>query len=333
MKYSARYIQKNILFGIAALFLFGVTAAAAQQPVRTFTIVPPILQTPLAPGGSSEGTLKVRNETDEPVTFNAFVEDFIVTDTQGTPTILPTGSLSNKYSAASWIGVSPTRFTVPARGVQELTYFMKIPQNARPGGHYAAIVYAPVTEKGVDSTGATVNSQIGTLFSVVVDGPITEKAFVTRFFAPFFSEYGPVAITTQIKNMSDSHIRPTGTVTVKNLFGKKTVQPLMQHNIFPEAARDYVNLVGLNEFMIGPYTATFQGTYGKGNLPLMATLTFWVFPWKIAIVIILFITAGILAYLLLTKKKDGDDHTPKEEKTERKSVEELEAEREASHSA
>lgn len=314
------------------MLFVSVPLASAQSPVRSFTIVPPTLQAPLAPGANSEGTLKVRNETDEPVTFNAFIEDFIVTDTQGTPTILPAGTLSNKYSAASWIGISPTKFTIPARGVQELTYFMKIPQDARPGGHYAAIVYAPVTEKGVDSTGATVNSQIGTLFSVVVDGPITEKATVNKFSAPFFSEYGPVAITTQIKNMSDSHITPSGTVTIKNLFGKKISQPLTTHNVFPEAARDYVNLFGFDEFMIGPYTATFQGSYGKGNLPLMATLTFWVFPWKIAIVIILFIIAGILAYMLLTKKKDGNDQTPKEEKTERKSVEELEAEREATHS-
>lgn len=325
-------LKLTIKIVIVIILLTGIitTSANAQSPVRSFTIVPPTIQTPLLPGGTNEGTLKIRNDTDEAVTFNVFIEDFIVTDTHGTPTILPAGTLANKYSAASWIGVSPTRFTVPAHDRQELTYFMKVPQDARPGGHYAAIVYAPVTEKGAESTGATVNSQIGTLFSVVIDGQYNEKAFVTRFFAPGFSEYGPIPVETQIKNMSDSHIRPIGKVTLTNMLGGKTTQMLKENNIFPEAARDYVNLFG-QHWMFGRYVATFEGTYGKtNNLPLMATVVFWVFPWKVIVVIILLIIAAILGYMLMTKKKtDGDDTSS----TAPRNVEEAEALAESKKSA
>lgn len=286
------------------------SSAHAQSPVRSFTIIPPSVLTPLAPSGQSEGTLKIRNDTDEAVTFNVLIQDFIVTDTHGTPTLLPPGTLSNKYSAASWIGVSPTRFTVPAHERQELTYFMRVPQDARAGGHYAAVVYAPITEKGVDSTGATVNSQLGTLFSITIDGPIKQEALVTRFFTGGFQEYGPVDIETQIKNMGDEHIRPVGKITVTNMLGGKEDQATKQHNIFPEAARDYVNIMG-QKWMFGRYVATFEGTYGRtNNLPLTATVAFWVFPWKLILVIILFIVAAVLGYMLLTKKKD-DDTTPR----------------------
>lgn len=324
MKKSAPwYIWLLLVLGMGML----APEADAQSAVRSYTIVPPAIQTPLKPGETSEGILKVRNETDEPVTFNVQVQDFVVLDTHGTPTILPPDTLSNKYSAASWIGVSPTQFTVPAHGVQELTYFMKVPPDGRPGGHYAAIVYAPVTEKGVDSTGATVNSQIGTLFSIVIDGPITEQATVTKFTAPFFSEYGPVAIETQIKNMSDSHIRPIGKITVTDMLGKKQEALLEERNIFPEANRDYVNLFG-QKWLFGRYVATFEATYGKNNAPLSATVAFWVFPWKIAVVIILFIIAAILGIMLMKKKKDKDGPTP-EQPAPRRTVEEIEAETEA----
>jgi len=283
--------------------------ASAQTPVRSYTISPPSILAPLTPGQRSEGVVKLRNETDEPISFTVLIEDFIVTDTHGTPTILPPDTLSNKYSASSWIAIYPNSFTIQPHQRQEMNYYIQIPSDARPGGHYAAVVFSPITEKGVDSTGATVQSQLGTLFSVVIDGPIREKAEVSRFFAPTFQEYGPIPVETQIKNMSDAHIRPVGNITMTNMLGGKSVQPLKEHNIFPEAARDYVNLFG-EKWMLGRYTATFEATYGKNNQTLMATVAFWVIPWKIIIVIILFIIAAILAYMLLTKKKDGETSPP-----------------------
>ena len=45
--------------------------------------------------------------------------------------------------------------------------------------------------------------QVGTLFYVTVNGPITENATVSKFFANPFQEYGPVKVLTQIKNMGD----------------------------------------------------------------------------------------------------------------------------------
>lgn len=283
-------------------------SANAQEQVRSFTISPPTLTVPTAPGKSAEGVMKIRNETDSPVTFTARVQDFIVSDTRGTPTILPADTLSNKYSASSWIGISPTKFTVAPNQRQEISYFIQIPRDAKPGGHYAAIVYEPTSAKGVDSSGATVNSQIGTLFSITIDGPIKENALVTKLFTPFFQEYGPVAIQTQIKNLGDEHIKPLGTVTVTNMLGGKEMQPLHENNIFPEAARDYANIMG-QKWMFGRYEASFQATYGRGNiLPLSATMVFWVFPWKLFIVIILIIIAAILGYMLM--KKQGKDQVP-----------------------
>ena len=316
-KFNSKFKSFYFLLAILpfAFLLLPLQQVHGQSLVRSYTITPPTLVTPLAPGKTSEGIMAVRNETDETVTFNLQIQDFIVTDTHGTPKILPADTLSNKYSAASWIGVSPTRFTLQPHGRQQLNYFIQIPSNARPGGHYAAVVYAPVTEKGVDSTGATVNSQIGTLFSITIAGPITEKAVVSKFSTPFFQEYGPIALSTQIQNLGDEHIHPLASVTLTSWFGKQ-VQPFHENNIFPQAARDYVNIMG-KTWMFGRYVATLQGTYGRSNtLPITATVVFWVIPWKLIVVIILFIIAAVLGYMLMTKKSDrsasggNDDQTP-----------------------
>lgn len=290
-----------VVFLITSILLV-VQPVHGQEKVRSFTIIPPAIQQPLQKGQTAEGVLKIVNETEAPITFKASVQDFIVSDTHGTPTFLPPNTLSKNYSAASWIAISPNTFTVAPHKRAQLQYFLQVPLNGRPGGHYAAVVYHPVVDKGVDSTGATVNAQIGTLFYITVDGPIKEYATITRFFVPGFQEYGPVAIQTQVKNFGDQHIRPIGTVTVKNMLGGKTIQALEQRNIFPQAARDYVNIFG-QKFMFGRYEATFAGTYGKNNtLPLMATVVFWVFPWKITLVIILILIALILSLMLMRKK-------------------------------
>ena len=278
------------------------------------TITPPTVAYTLDPGGTSEGQMKIINDSTAPITFTVDVQDFIVVDTIGTPNILPPNTLNSKYSGAAWIGVTPQKFTVLPGQKQDLNYYIQVPKDAKPGGHYAATIYTAASD-GIKGTGTAVNAQIGTLFYITVKGPVTEKAEITKFFTNSFQEYGPVKILTQIKNFSDVHIKPTGTISVTGLFYNKT-QNLPEHNIFPETARDSESIVG-ETFMIGRYKAVLLATYGlNNNLPLTATLYFWVFPWRLVLIIVLVIIALILLTMYLRKRKKthtkGTD-TPKKD--------------------
>ena len=316
---------KGLLF---LLFTFSVLSftfvkASAQVLSRTFTVTPPTVSVSGDPGYQTSGTMAVINDSNIPLTFKADMQDFIVEDTQGTPEILPANTFMKTYSAAAWMGVTPQVFTVQPKQRQELNYFIQVPGNAKPGGHYAAVVFTPVNPKGqIQNTGATVNGQIGTLFSIAVNGPIKESATVTKFFANGFAEYGPVSILTQIKNYGDLHIRPKGTITVSDMLGKKVVLPLSEYNIFPQAARDYQNQFG-GKFMIGRFKAELLASYGvNNNLPLAATVYFWIFPWKIVAVVTLAIIAVILGFLYYRKngfkkpsrgkKSDAKEEPPSE---------------------
>jgi len=213
--------------------------ASAQEFVRTMTITPPTASYTLEPGGKTEGQMKIINDSSAPLTFSVNVQDYIVVDTIGTPNILPPNTLNSKYSAAAWMGVTPNKFTVQPGQRQVVEFFIQVPPDAKPGGHYAAAIYTPET-KGGKETGATVNAQIGTLFYLTIKGPIKEQAEISKFLTNSFQEYGPVKILTQIKNLGDLHITPKGTIAVSGLFYNKT-QDLPTHNIFPETARDFEN--------------------------------------------------------------------------------------------
>ena len=307
--------RTTMLAVVLLLVLSVVTIATAQEVQRTFTLVNPTLEHKLNPGDTAEGTTKIINEGSTPLTFNVGVQDFIVSDTIGTPNLLPPSTLDAKYSAAAWIGVTPSTFTVNPRDKQVINYYIQVPRDARPGGHYAAIVYTPVVKKGANATGGVVNTEIGSIFYITINGPITEKSIVSKFFANGFSEYGPVNILTQIKNLGDLHTKAKGTITVSGLFYNQS-QNLSDFNVFPGAARDYQNSFG-QTLMLGRYKAELLASYGQNNnLPLTATLYFWVFPWRLAVIIILIVIAAILLKMYLKKRKTGGPKEVNETKTE-----------------
>jgi hypothetical protein len=302
-------IKGSIVVGATLLTIVSISGIAfAQEVQRTYTVINPQIEVKLNPGGRSEGTTELVNDTNAPLTFNLTVRDYVVNDTNGTPTFLPAGTFNNKYSAASWIAIDPGTITLTPHQVQKINYYIQVPANARPGGHYAGIVYAPAT-KTEQKTGGIINTQIGSLFYVTVNGPITENSIVSKFFANSFQEYGPVKVLTQIENLGDLHITPKASITVSGLFFNST-QNLPTHNIFPETTRDFQNSIG-QTFMIGRYKATLMGSYGvNNNMPLVAGIYFWVFPWKLALVIVLIIVAIVLAVLYLRKRKKNGPTEP-----------------------
>lgn len=311
----------NLIFAtlvilLASYFLLhtSVPSALAQETQRTYTVINPQIDVSLDPGKTSEGTTKVINETNVPLTFNLTIQDYVVNDTKGTPTFLPPSTLDSKYSAASWIAITPNTFTLNPHESQQIKYYVSIPANARPGGHYAGIVYTPEV-KPQTGTGGIVNTQIGSLFYVTVNGPVKENAVVSKILANSFQEFGPVRVLTQIKNLGDLHIKPTGKVNVSGLFNNSSYD-LTESNIFPETARDYENYVGQKWLMLGRYKVELMATYGANNLPLSATVYFWVFPWRLFILIILIIIAIILGTKYYKKKKNTTHKGTHEAKNE-----------------
>ncbi len=300
-----------VVFSGVILYTFYLilnTGVASAQYLKSLTISPPTIEKIVSPGDKVEGELKIINDGDLPLSFNVEIQDYIVVDANGTPNLMPLNTLNSKYSAAAWLGINPGVVSVEPHKRQIFNYYLQVPKDARPGGHYAAVVYKPALEKSL-GTGSSINSVMANLFYITVKGDITEKASVTKFLANLFNEYGPISIKAQIKNMGDLHIKPKGSITVTDLLGRKSEVKLSERNIFPgDGLRDYEESVG-SKWMLGPYTAKLAAIYGqKNNLPLNASVTFWVLPWKIGLLIVLIIILVILGKLYLNKAKKQNDH-------------------------
>jgi len=322
-KLLTKKLRTGVLLGALSLSLVTTLVAskllapkifAQVEGGRSITISPPSLPFSLKPGDKTEGQLALINDSNTDITFTISAFDMIVQDDKGTPEVLPAGTImNNKYAASSWIGVDSPTLRVLAHTRETLRYYVQVPADAGPGGHYAAIVYRPAKIEAAKGSGAAINQQLATLVYFDVAGPIKESAQVKRFVAPGFSEYGPIKLTTEIANYGDTHIKPIGTISVNNMLGKTIVtRKLSEANIFPGGISRVIEETMGEKWMLGRYEAKLMATYGRSNnLPLVANVAFWVFPWKIAVLILVLLVAATLGYLFMRKhKKHGPTHTP-----------------------
>jgi len=300
---------KKILLLPLLLFFLSPQKINAQTAIG-LSAIPPRLEVTIKADGAVSQVIKVRNESKEERTISTEVRDFIVTDNIGTPTILnDIDNTNNRWAASSWIQVSPSTIKLKPGETKNLTLTILPPKNALPGGHYAMIVHRPDRSSSLDSTGASIQANVGTLVYITIPGNIKQNAIVEKFTAPSFSEFGPIDFQTTVKNSSDIHIQPVGAITVKNWFGGKTAQlNLEPTNIFPYTTRDFQNTLN-KKWLFGRYSANFNAIYGTNGSLISATLFFWVIPWRLLILIGAAI--AIIITLIVIKKKYPKNKQPK----------------------
>ena len=309
----------NLIFSFC-LLAFGFPSSSLAQSALGLTAIPPRLEITVNPGQVITREIKVRNESNQEKTISTSSKDFIVTDDFGTPLQVEASDQSdNRWAASSWIQISPTRLKLKPGETKSLIVTIITPENALAGGHYAMILHTPNNQTVISQTGASIETNVGTLVYLTVAGDIAENASIKEFSAPKFSEYGPINFKTIITNLSDLHITPAGAINVYNTFGLKSSQiNLGNTNIFPGTSREFINTLN-RKLMLGRYKAQINATYGTTGQLLTATIFFWVIPYKL---IALLIAIIIIIILLLKLKKN----TPPLSPTITPKVEELEKE-------
>ena len=311
MKKSA--LLTTTLIGFASLFI-STQVAFAQSPAlagSSLTAIPPRLGEDLSlkvkPGEKIQTSVRVRNGSSEMMTVKSLAQDFIV-DMGGETPIPVKDNVSNRWSLASWLILTPSVHEVQPGDIATVNIIIDVPEDALPGGHYAMITHQPssgsdaLPEYDMGQTpAATLQQRVGTLLYVAVDGPINEAAFIRELNFPKFTEYGPVPFSFTVDNQSDIHISPQIGIEIYNLFGKKVETiDMTSKNIFPFIARDFEGEWD-RIWGFGPYTAKAVMSYGSTGQLAMATTTFWLLPITILMAIVITLLA-IIAVIIVIRR-------------------------------
>ncbi|HOX96672.1 MAG TPA: hypothetical protein PLI45_04825 [Candidatus Woesebacteria bacterium] len=302
--------KTNILLSSLITSLSFIFLASPVHSQMSITAIPPKVELKGDPGQTLTATLKVRNGSSETQSFTVSVEDFIVIDNIGTPIPITT-KINNRWSLANWIS-APKEIPVDSGGTQIINVSIKIPMTALSGGHYAMVTYTPNTENkpgDLRQTGNVITQRVGTLIYVTVNGPVTEKATLTRFAPSKFTEKGPVEFKGTIESLSDVHINPKGTITIYDPFNAKVADiPIDAGYIFPETSRDF-SAKWNQEWGWGRYKANLNLVFGSAETPITATIFFWFFPVRLVVYSLIALISVLMIIIFLNKrsKKHQED--------------------------
>ena len=289
-----------IVFSFSLLFIVSQNSALAQS---TITAIPTRVDLSADPGQTVTAELKVRTDFTTSQIFSVNLDDFVVYDSIGTP-VPVTSTAGNRWSLKSWI-TAPTLVPVDAHGTQIINLTFRVPLTALPGGHYAMITYQPnpdVKKGDLKQTANLIGQRVGTLLYLTVNGPITQKANLTKFMTDQFIEQGPVTFEASVQNLSDIHVNPKGVVSVYNLLNNKVAEiPVEVGNVFPEVNRDF-SVIWNQKWGYGKYRADIELAYGTSGGVLRSSIYFWLFPIRLIIYILILIISILVIYILLSRR-------------------------------
>lgn len=288
--------QKRITPTIFSLILFFLSAVCiplqvTAQESQILSVTPPLFQLSIQPGDIWQSNVKVVNGNPYELTVYAEVVNFAATGEGGQGRFVPIlDNEEGEPTLAHWIQIGPGPYTIPPEQTRDISFFVEVPENAPPGGHYAAILVSTQPQNAEDSRLAVQTSQaVTSLFFIKIEGDVEEKGLIREFSAvDSFLETPHVELSLRFENKGNVHLQPRGDIIIKNMWGTERGSIPVNYqthfgNVLPQSIRDF-RFEWESDFKItdiGRYTAEATLTYGSEGFQSESAVThFWIIPVK-----------------------------------------------------
>jgi hypothetical protein len=336
-----------LVCGIAVLLLTRHTAA--QTPTSGFSIqvTPSPIVDVVKPGQTKTIEVKIRNTAPQNEQLKMGLRAFSVNSQTGAIDL----KTEEPADVKDWVQFSDPIFDVTAGEwfTQHVTF--AVPENAGFSYSFALLISRakPVAaEQGKTAIEGSV--AIFTLLSVDRPGATRKLEAVEFSASKKLYEYIPTTFTLKLKNSGNTILQPAGNIFVQRQIASKEPIAVLPVNstgayILPDSSRSVSsqwsdgfpvykqsgsdenkqklvwNWGDLQKLRIGHYFAKAVIVYNDGtrDIPIETTVGFWVVPWKLLLVFVLFIaliTVGVVTIVRKTmriaKKKS---HEKKPEKS------------------
>lgn len=261
----------------------------------------------LDPGQSVTREIDITNRFQKTKKFKLELEDFKGQD--GVSPIEFMGLLAGPYSLKDYIKPEVMEFSLKPGDRITVPVKISIPKDAVPGGLYGTVIVTTQDEQQPGEVppnevkGALpVKSRLAVLYFVRVNGPVKEEGSLKDFSVGkkiFWNTDKAIEFSYSFANTGNVYLNPYGRLEVKNFFG--AVVDSLEVNasyVLPSSTR--INTIKWDKgFSMGRYKAKLtlnKGFLGKTDEQEAKTLTFWVIPWKLIVIllVVLFIIIAII---------------------------------------
>jgi hypothetical protein len=250
-------MRTKLFLGLGILLVGLVTTPFLTRAV---TVGPPRLEYSLDPGQTITGSMIVINEGGDTQTFYPSFERF--TEDNGEKVFTKETS-----DLATWFRMEQA-VTLKGGQSQSVPFSIVAPPDAAPGGHFAVIWWS-TTPPGQSKDQVAIVTRAGVLVYVRVSGNIVEDGSIQDFEVDHsIATSLPLTFTTVFKNSGNVGIKPTGLITIKNLFGVTVITVPFNKElgfILPQSRKSF-NSVWLDTgFHFGIYHAVLDLKYGDSE--------------------------------------------------------------------
>lgn len=326
--------RKVGLGGAIAVLLMSLVmplAASAQTP----PVRPPLrlMTSPLPlnvitkPGQPVTADIRVKNNGTQPETLKVELLKFGASGDTGKPQLQERTAQDIYFN---WVSFSESNFTAEPNVWKTIKMTINTPKEAA-FGYYFAVLFTRSNPDRPTGGASGVEGGVASLVLLNVDAPgARREAKVAEITASQkVYEFLPAKMTIKLRNAGNVHVAPSGTMFIKQ--GSKQVGQLNfnveRGNILPGTNRVFEmtwddgfpkyeekaegsktvrilkwNFGDLQKLRFGKYTANLVAVYddGQRDVPVEATVSFWVIPWRLLgglLLIILLVGFGIWALL------------------------------------
>lgn len=239
------FVTLLLLIGVLLTTPFFVSA----QENITLSLTPPFFQLTISPGEVWSSSIKVVNVNSFPLTLYASVVNFEASGETGRGKFTPLLTDDPEYKSttlAGWIDVTQNPIIVEPGSSVKVPFSIRAPENASPGGHYAAILVGtePIRDPEAGPS-ISVTSLISSLIFTRVSGDIEESGNIRELSTDklFYSE-PQVPLSLRFENTGNVHLLPQGEIAIFNMWGKERgVISVNQRtefgNVLPDSIRNF----------------------------------------------------------------------------------------------
>ncbi|MCC7436525.1 hypothetical protein IT402_01465 [Candidatus Nomurabacteria bacterium] len=230
-------MKKPTLTIIASVITF-VISVGFFRTAQALTITPIRYEIAGDPGQTLTEKMGLVNETNTTQTYYASFSNFEAQGDTGSPTFVDA-----KDGLGTWITTEQASITLAPGAQKELSFSIKIPKDAEPGGYFAALFWG--TSPGGQPGQVSIGTKTGMLILLSVNGDIREQAGLVDFKInnnKHFYKQLPVGFEYRFSNQGGDRVKPKGDVVIRSIFGwvaKRVNANQFDGNVLPGTTRKF----------------------------------------------------------------------------------------------
>jgi len=354
--YTEVTMKRRGVFATAALLvavLLFSNRAGAQTGELNLTSSPLPIALKAKPGESISTDLRIRNSSSTPEKLKVGLMKFSAGGEEGKPQLAERAKGDDYFD---WVKFSQTELTAEPNEWKTIKMTINLPEDAAFGYYYAVTFTRTDQEQASGAMQSAVQGGSATLVLLEADVPDTKRELSLESFgvSKRTYEFLPAKFNIKLRNKGNVHSIPSGTIFIKQ--GKKQIGTVSVNassgNVLPKSNRIFTtewsegfpvykakqengkavvkdgqqvygldwDLGDLRKLRFGKYSATLVMVYDDGtrDVPLEATLSFWVIPWRIIIFsVLILLFAGIGIWVTARKGLLKFRHQPAKFKSEK----------------